>query len=183
MILEILAVASAAVSAIGQIAGGNASRRAANASASEGDRLAEEALLRGEELARRYNIDLAQLIGKERTALAAQGLDLSDDSAAQVVAQTQATGAEEVAIIRENARREAFGLRRAGRNQAAALRAQAAGQYAGAFESVLDFGANAWEYRQRMRATTVNAPRADRFRGSTKAGGATYGTGYGPPTG
>lgn len=156
MILELLALGSFASSVYGSIAGGNASRRAANASVEEGDRLARETLLRGEETARRYGIDLAQLLGRQRAVLGASGVDLTSGSAVQIAEQTEAIGAQELATIRENARREAYGLRRAGRNQSLGLRAQAASQYGQAFESVLNFGANAWAYRQQGAGARAN---------------------------
>jgi hypothetical protein len=154
MILELLAVASALSSIGGNIARGRAARRGANASVAEGERLADDAIARGEELARRYNLDLAQLIGRQRVAGAAQGLDLSQGSLAAIQSDTARIGALDVETIRENARREAFGLRQAGKNQALALRSQATSQYAQAFANVLDFGANAWAYQNR-RASRV----------------------------
>ena len=149
MFLEIMAAATAISSVFGAISGGNAQRRAANASIEEGDRLAEDALTRGRETARRYGIDLAQLMGRQRAVMAAGGVDLSQGSAAAYTAETTRIGQQELALIRENARREAFGLRRAGKNQALGLRAGASASYGQAFESVLNFGANAWtQYRQ-----------------------------------
>jgi hypothetical protein len=159
---EILAVASAASSIFGSISGGNAARRAANASVEEGDRLAEDAIRRGQETARRYQIDLGQLLGTQRARLAAANVDLNQGSAAMLRDQTERTGEEELALIRENARREAFGLRRAGRNQALGLRAQASAQYGQAFESVLDFGANAWKLYQGSRTTMRSLPAMSR---------------------
>ena len=168
-IIEALAVASAVSSIWGSITGANAARRAANGSIAEGDRLAEDALMRGRETARRYGIDLAQLMGRQRTAMAgAQGLDLSQGTAAAIGAETASIGKQELALIRENARREAFGLRQAGRNQALGLRSQAAGLYGQAFASVLDFGANAWSYRTRRLSSRSSAP-------------VSYDSGYGPP--
>lgn len=162
MFFEILAIASAASSIYGSISGANAARRQANASVEEGDRLAEDAIRRGEETARRYQIDLGQLLGTQRARLAASSVDVDQGSARQLRDQTNRIGEEELSLIKENVRREAFGLRRAGRNQALGLRAQASGQYGQAFASVLNFGANAWEMYQGSRTTMRALPAMSR---------------------
>lgn len=153
MFLELLALGSA----VGNVLSGRALRRGANAAIAEGDRLADDATARGEELARRYGIDLAQLLGTQRAIGAAQGLDTNQGTLAAIRSDTERIGGEELALIRENARREAFGLRQSGRNQAIGLRAQATGAYGQAFGNVLEFGANAWSSRQRSRGARFNA--------------------------
>lgn len=180
MFFEILAIASAASSVFGSISGANAARRQANASIAEGDRLAEEAIRRGTEMARRYQVDLGQLLGTQRTRMAASGVDVTQGTAAAVAGETARIGEEELTLIRENARREAFGLRQAGRNQALGLRAQASAQYGQAFESVLNFGANAWEMYRGSRTTMRALPAMSRptFRTNNMASRPAMAAGY-----
>lgn len=140
-----LVATSAALSIGGQVASGIGARRAAAAVRREGAAMADDALTRGEQDARRYGYNLAGLLGQQRAIMAASNVDASQGSAAQVRAQTEAFGAEDLATIRENALREAYALRRGAMNQAAALRTQATQQFAGAFSTALSFGANAWQ--------------------------------------
>jgi hypothetical protein len=139
-----LTVGSTILSAGSQIASGIGGRRAARAFEKEGERLAEDAILRGEQDVRSYGFDLSRLLGSQRTAGAAQGIDTTQGSLAQITAQTEAFGAEDIAMIRENAMREAYGLRQGARNQAQNLRANANTAFAGAFGTVLNAGANSW---------------------------------------
>lgn len=146
-----LLIASAALSAGGQISAGRGMRRAANDTINEGNRLAEDAVARGEDEVRRYSLDLASLMGTQRARIAAGGVDVTTGTAGAVRDQTVRFGAEDVDTIRENVMREAYGLRQSAQNRATQLRAGATAQFAGAFGTALSFGANAWELHQRSR--------------------------------
>ena len=69
----------------------------------------EDALARGEQEARNYQINLKKLQGTQRASLAAQGLDLGYGSAADVLSDTAYLGAMDVLTIRNNAFRESWG--------------------------------------------------------------------------
>lgn len=141
----LLLVGSTALSAGSAIASGRANRRYANDLVKEGDRLADDALERGEETADRYRMDLAQLLGAQRASAAASGVDVDFGSAAAIRSETERFGKIDMAQIRENAMREAMGLRRDARAGARQARGQATAQFAGAFGTVLAGGANAWD--------------------------------------
>lgn len=150
MIFEIvMAVASAASS----IAQGIGQQRAADAARKEGNRLADDAIQRGEEEARRYSLELAQVVGRQRSMQAARGLDLEFGSAKAIRDETQAFGMEDLATIRLNAAREARGLR-SQYNQFANQ------QSAAAKFSFLNAGIDAFTVWNRSRGLIVpNGPR------------------------
>jgi len=152
-----LIIAGTALSAGGQIASGIGARKYASAVEREGARLGRDAIARGEADVDRYSIDLAGLLGAQRTSIAAQGIDVNQGTAAAIRSETEAFGAEDIQTIRENALREAFGLKRNAKNQAQSLRWQAAGQFGGAFGTALSGGANAWSVYERGRGAKVGS--------------------------
>jgi hypothetical protein len=151
-ILESLLIGSAIVQGIGSVVSGIGSNRAAAAASREGRRLYRDRIAMGEEEVNLYEMDLSRLLGAQRTILAAgQGLDTEQGSAKQLRDQTVAFGEEDVGTIRENAMREALGLRRQARNQAQGYRAQAVGQFAQGAGTLLTAGANQWDIYSRRR--------------------------------
>lgn len=146
-----------ALSAGGQIASGIGARKYATAVEKEGARLGRDAIARGEQDVGRYAIDLAGLLGAQRTSVAAQGIDTNQGTAAALRAETQAFGAEDIQTIRENALREAYGLRRSAKNQAQSLRWQSVGQFGSAFGTLLSGGADAWGVYQRGKGAALAA--------------------------
>jgi len=74
---------------------------------------AADAVARGEKTAVKAQQATKSLIGSQRVALAAQGIDIESGSALQVQEESAAIGAEEVLNIRNNAWREAWGYRSA----------------------------------------------------------------------
>lgn len=156
-VLTALVVASSALQAGSSIAQARGMRRAANDAVNEGNRLAADALARGEQEASRYQVQLDQLLGRQRTAAASQGIAIDSGSAAQVTADTQKFGAEDLTTIRENAAREAYGLKRQGQNAAKQLRTQATGAYGQAFASVLNASANGWGAYQAGRTNVLKS--------------------------
>lgn len=71
----------------------------------------EQALKRGERSAIDYEKQVAQLIGTQRTAIAANNVQLGEGSAAEILTDTAVRGAENVVTIRSNAWQEAWGFR------------------------------------------------------------------------
>lgn len=144
-----LVIAGTAISAASQVASAGAARAAANDAIKEGNRLAGDAILRGEEDVTRYAADLARFVGRQRAAAAASNVDATAGSAAQVIDETQRFGEMDIGTIRANALREAYALRAGGQNAAAQYRMQARQQLMGAFSTALSAGAQGWEvYRQ-----------------------------------
>ena len=84
------------------------------------DIMAEDAIERGEKGAQDHRRKTKRLIGAQRAALAAQGIDVNYGSAAGIQSETQALGERDALTIRNNAWREAFGFR----SQADSLRLQ-----------------------------------------------------------
>lgn len=72
---------------------------------------ADDALTRGRQEAAREGSRTAQIISQQRVTQAALGQVVDRDSALDLTAGEAEVGAENVAIIRENAEREAFGFR------------------------------------------------------------------------
>jgi len=124
--------------------------RAQAQAARENRRFAEMAATdveaRGRQEVSAFERQLSQLQGSQRVAGAAQGLDLTQGTMAQIASQTQAIGAEDVRRLQENVRREAWGIRtqaninyRAGMAQAQSTGLEAAG-------TLLRAGRSGWDW-------------------------------------
>ena len=83
-----LLVAGSVLSAGSSIAQGIGARKAANFATKQAEQQANDVLARSEEDVTRYRQDLGQLLGTQRTRLAASNVDLTQGSAAQVRDQT-----------------------------------------------------------------------------------------------
>lgn len=77
---------------------------------------AKDAIERGEEAAGRHKTQVRKLIGAQRAALAAQGIDVNSGSAMEVQNDTAKLGELDAMTIRNNAWREAMGYRMQGNN-------------------------------------------------------------------
>lgn len=83
---------------------------------------AKDSIKRGEREEEDHRKRVRGLIGSQRASFAAQGIELSDGSALDIVEDTASLGAEDALTIRNNAWREAWGYR----TQAANLQSSAA---------------------------------------------------------
>ena len=92
------------------------------------DSMASEAIARGEEEATRVGQEGRRLFGEQRAILAAQGIDVSTGTAADMQLDTIRRNAEDLSRVRANAAREALGIR----TQASSTRAQSANATAAA---------------------------------------------------
>ncbi len=81
---------------------------------------AEETIRQGQKAESQQRQRTRKLIGSQRVALAAQGIDIQSGSAFEIQSETDALGALDAATVRNNAARGALGLR----FQAGALRTQ-----------------------------------------------------------
>lgn len=80
---------------------------------------AQDASKRGEEEETRQRMRTAQLKGSQRAGLAANGIDISEGSAAQIQADTDWMGEQDALTIRDNAKRNAWGWRSQGQQSTA----------------------------------------------------------------
>ena len=126
------------------VASARGQRKAANFATNEGARQAADARVRGEEAVTDYRTDLAQIAGRQRAVTAASNVDATVGSAAAITRDTARIGELDVARIRENARREAVGLRQSSEMTARGLRAGANASLAQAGATLLTAGIDAW---------------------------------------
>lgn len=108
------------VGATGDIMAGREAYKAGMHNAALAEIEADDALRRGGEEETRYRRDLAQIAGTQRAAIGARNVTATG-TALDMLEDTAMLGAEDITTIRNNAAREAFGLR----SQAAESRRQA----------------------------------------------------------
>lgn len=143
-----LTVASTAAKAYGAYAGyraGQENRRAAN-------RMADDVVAAGEFEAQQMQRQLSQIVGAQRTAIAAgQGIDASTGTARLLREQTEEIGEADINQVRLNAAREAWGIRRQAtiNARAATNQAVAAGVQLGS--TLLTAGVDQWGRFARAR--------------------------------
>ena len=120
-----LALAATVVKLGADLFGAIGRRRAADRQFEFAKQMANDVIARGEREAEFATMDLSRLRGAQTTSIAAQGIDTTQGSAAQIAEQTQRFGEEDINQIRLNAAREAWGIktqaklnRTAGRNEA-----------------------------------------------------------------
>jgi hypothetical protein len=118
-----IAVISAGISAYGASEQASAQKKAANYQAQVEANNAKiaawqrtDAINRGEREAQNSMRERSAMIGKQRAALAANGVDLNQGSALDLLASTEFLGQEEVNTIQSNAAREAWGYEIQGAN-------------------------------------------------------------------
>lgn len=100
-----------AANAYGKIRAGNDTKGIYDLNAGLAERQAQDAEQRGEIDAGRMRRKTEQVIGAQRTSLAAQGVDVNRGSALDVQADTAYLGELDVQTIKNNAAKEAWGLR------------------------------------------------------------------------
>ena len=101
---------STGVSAGAQLAAGRSNSKMAKSNAELADVAARDALVRGSDEETRYRMNIRQVQGRQRAAVAASGLTFSG-SAAEIARDTDMIAEQDVTTIRANAAREAFGFR------------------------------------------------------------------------
>lgn len=116
-------VLGTAFQAYGQIQQGRAAAAQAEYQAAVGrnnailaQRAADDARLRGEEMARRKAVETRQLTGRQRAVLAANGVLVDQGSALDLTSDTAEIGKLDELTIRSNAEREALGYEAQGMN-------------------------------------------------------------------
>lgn len=104
-------VAGTVVSAVGQIQAGNYANAIARQNARNLTSAARDAVDRGEVASGRQGQETRRLMGAQRAAGAASGIDLSSGSALDILVATAGIGEQDAQTIRNNAAREAWGYR------------------------------------------------------------------------
>jgi len=84
-----------------------------NMNARINDAKAREAIRIGDKDAAKHGKSIKRIVGSQRAALAAQGVDVNSGTAEEIQFQTLEIGREEADTIRNNAWREAFGFKKA----------------------------------------------------------------------
>lgn len=117
-----LFAASSAVNAVGSAASsyqqsqaikaqGNYQKNQLQFNAQVAELQATDAINRGNKEASTKKRQTKQIIGSQRAALAAQGIEVNEDTASLIQQDTAGLGAEDVQTIKNNAWREAWGYR------------------------------------------------------------------------
>ena len=104
-------LAGAGLNAYGQVQQGRAEQKAANMQADLLEMQARDAIERGEFEAAKRRRGTKRLLGGQRALMAAQGLDLSVGTPADLQTETETIGALDALMIKTNAAREAWGFR------------------------------------------------------------------------
>lgn len=158
-----LMIGSTVMGAAGAIQQGKAAQASANYNAKVADmnakiaeRQARDAVERGQQEEQQQRMKTSQVIGQQRAALAANGVDLAFGSPLDVLVDTATMGELDALTIRANTYREERDIRQQGLNstaQASAFRAEGANaRTAGnmnAFGTILGGGAKAYSnYKQ-----------------------------------
>ena len=108
-----MSLISAFVQSDAQKAQGEFANKMADINARRSELAANDAIRRGENEAAKYGQQVRQVIGSQKTNLAAQGIVVSSGDAQTLQTQAKETGALNVESIRNNAYREAMGFRQA----------------------------------------------------------------------
>lgn len=106
-----LTATGAGLTANAQYQSGRMNQRIYEYDAKIADAQADDALARGRDLAGEKALQIKSTIATQRVRQAASGVDVSRGSALDVQANTAALGARDLAIIRNNAAREAWGYK------------------------------------------------------------------------
>lgn len=121
-----LSAAGTGVNVLGQAQAGKAAQAQANYQAAVArnnqiiaERQAADALQRGEIAEKQHRLRVGQLAGRQRVALAANGVVVDQGSALDILGDTRELGELDALTIRSNAEREAYGYRVQGANFAA----------------------------------------------------------------
>ena len=139
------------------------------------DRQAADVIRRGQDEAAKYKKKIKQMQASQKVALAAQGIDVSGDDALAILQETGEIGEVDAMTIKNNAYREAYGLRAQGidlRAQGKFARAQAQAE---GVSSLLTSGMKAFDS---FYSATSKKDNADKMSLSEETGGSRRGKGY-----
>jgi hypothetical protein len=171
-----LALFAAVTSLASGIAGAVGRERAAGRQRNFARQMADDVIAQGERQAEFATMDLRRLRGAQTAAIAAQGIDPTSGSAAQIAAQTEKFGQQDIEQIRMNAAREAWGIRTQANLNYNAERNAA---IAGGIGAVADFAGTSVARQMGGTLLTRTSNAWQRFQ-QRRRGPAPYGPSYGP---
>ena len=144
-------MASMMLSLAGGAMQATATRQAGNFNARQLDRRAQDALVIGNAEAINRGRQTRQQIGSQRAAIGANGVVVDSGTAADIVRDTATIGAEDEAIIRNNAARAAWGFREQAKQERYQGKMGAINQLTGGLGTALTTGSTAYGlYRRRF---------------------------------
>lgn len=136
------AIAAGGVSAYGQVQEGKAQKEAANYNARIANIQADNRQQQGLEQEAQHSRKVAQLKSQQRAGMAANGIDLTSDTAMTILEQTAEWGERDRQMIEQNTNMDVWGMRSgASLLKAQGKNAQRAGYY-GAGSTLLNSGAD-----------------------------------------
>ena len=150
--MALLALTSLALQVGAQIAQSVGTRRMARQQRAFARQAEQDILARGEEEAAVYQRKVQQLQGRQTAAAGAQGLDITQGSVAAIQRETATMAQQDLATIRENARREAWGVRTQANLNYRAAQNVALAQQLGAVGTLLGGPEGGW-------SSVMNRPR------------------------
>lgn len=143
--LELLFLGGTALSGYGAIQQGKTAQAVAESQAQLGEIAAQDALAVGSQNEARYRRDVAQVAGAQKAAFGARNV-ASSGTALDLLADTAGIGEEDALTIRNNAAREAYGLRAGAAMTRAAGRQARSNSYWQAGSTLLTGGAQAYSF-------------------------------------
>lgn len=173
-----LAVATTGYNVTNDIKGAKGAKKTANFQAGILEQQAQDTLNIGSEVAGRSEASSRGLTGAQKVSQASTGVDITSGSAADVISNDQKLGEIEATTIRNNAAREALGLRKQATLVRMGGQQQAQGYANQATGSLLSGAASLYgiydKFHQTSKPTTVTTPRASGP--SASSGGYSSGT-------
>lgn len=106
-----LSAAGAALGGFTAYSQAASAKAAAKANAQQADMAAQDAIKRGDQQAADAQRNARQMVGAQRAAFSARGIDISDGTAASLIDQTDFFGQADAVTARNNARKEAYAYR------------------------------------------------------------------------
>jgi len=154
----VLSIAGLGLGIAGQVQQSRAQARAASANRRYAEMAAEDAEQRGEQEIVAYQRQLRQVTGQQRVGLAAQNIDLTQGTAAQISEQTRRIGEQDIATIRRNIEREAWGIRTTGDINYRTGMAQSQASMFGAAGTLITAAGDGWRMYQQGRGGPAAQP-------------------------
>jgi len=140
------------------IAQSRAQARSARANRQFAQMAEQDVMTRGNEEVLAYQRELSQVTGQQRVGLAAQNIDLTQGTAAEIARQTQQIGQQDIATIRRNIEREAWGIRTQANINYRAGMAQSQASALGAAGTLLSAAGSGWSSYQGSRSPANTIP-------------------------
>jgi hypothetical protein len=107
----IIMMIGSAVSAVGQYQAGKTQERIALRNQELAEQAAADAVERGNLEEEKHRLQVGALVAKQRALIASAGVEIGTGSPIDIFADTAAKGELDILTIRNNARREAWGLK------------------------------------------------------------------------